>query len=46
MHNLKEIRKNFDFFEKELKKRSNNINLQKIKELDFSNRELIQKKKT
>ena len=44
MHNLKEIRKNFDFFEKELKKRSNNINLQKIKELDFSNRELIQKK--
>ena len=44
MHNLKEIRKNFDFFEKELKKRSNNIDLQKIKELDFSNRELIQKK--
>ncbi len=44
MHNLKEIRKNFDFFEKELKKRSNNIDFQKIKELDFSNRELIQKK--
>ena len=44
MHNLKEIRKNFDFFEKELKKRSNNIDLQKIKKLDFSNRELIKKK--
>ena len=46
MHNLKEIRKDFDVFEKSLKKRSVDIDLKKIKDLDEKNRELIQKKET
>ena len=44
MHNLKEIRKDFDVFEKSLKKRSIDIDFKKIKDLDEKNRELIQKK--
>ena len=44
MHNLKEIRKDFDVFEKSLKKRSIDIDFEKIKDLDEKNRELIQKK--
>jgi len=46
MHNLKEIRKDFDVFEKLLKKRSIDIDFEKIKDLDKNNRELIQKKET
>ena len=46
MHNLKEIRKNFDAFEKSLEKRSTNINFKKLKELDIQNREFIQKKES
>ena len=46
MHNLKEIRKDFDTFEKSLEKRSINIDFGKIKDLDKKNRELIQKKET
>ena len=46
MHNLKEIRKDFDVFEKSLKKRSVDIDFKKIKDLDEKNRELIQKKET
>jgi seryl-tRNA synthetase len=46
MHNLKEIRKDFDAFEKLLKKRSIDIDFEKIKDLDKNNRELIQKKET
>ena len=44
MHNLKEIRKNFEFFKKALEKRSINIDFDKIKDLDQKNREFIQKK--
>ena len=44
MHNLKEIRKNFDAFEKELKKRTTDINFSQLKKLDIQNREFIQKK--
>ena len=44
MHNLKEIRKNFEFFKKALEKRSIDIDFEKLKDLDQKNRELIQKK--
>ena len=46
MHNLKEIRKNFDAFKKALEKRSININFDKLKDLDEKNREFIQKKES
>ena len=44
MHNLKEIRKNFDAFKKALEKRSVDIDFDKLKELDKINRDFIQKK--
>ena len=44
MHNLKEIRKDFDAFEKALEKRTADIDFKKLKELDAQNREFIQKK--
>ena len=44
MHNLKEIRKDFDAFKKALEKRSLDINFDKIKDLDLKNRNFIQKK--
>ena len=44
MHNLKEIRKDFNAFEKALLKRSINIDFDKLKDLDKRNREFIQKK--
>ena len=46
MHNLKEIRKNFDTFKKALEKRFVNIDFSKLEDLDKKNRELIQKKET
>jgi seryl-tRNA synthetase len=46
MYNLKEIRKDFNTFEKSLEKRSIDINFDQIKDLDKKNRELIQKKET
>ena len=46
MHNLKEIRKNFDAIKKSLEKRSVEINFEQLKELDAKNREFIQKKET
>ena len=46
MHNLKEIRKDFDTFEKKLEKRSVNVDFKKLKDLDIQNREFIQKKET
>ena len=46
MHNIKEIRKDFDAFKKALEKRSLNINFDKIKDLDIKNRDFIQKKET
>ena len=44
MHNLKEIRKDFEAFKKSLEKRSIDIDFNKLKNLDKENRELIQKK--
>ena len=44
MHNLKEIRKNFDSFKKALEKRSVEIDLNKLIDLDKTNREFIEKK--
>ena len=44
MHNLKEIRKDFDNFKKLLEKRSIDIDIDKLKKLDEKNRNLIQKK--
>ena len=46
MHNLKEIRKDFDTFEKSLEKRFIDVDLDKLKDLDIKNREFIQKKET
>ena len=44
MHNLKEIRKDFDTFRKAIEKRSVEVNFEELKDLDIKNRELIQKK--
>jgi seryl-tRNA synthetase len=44
MHNLKEIRKNFDNFKNLLEKRNVNIDFDYLKKLDEKNRDLIQKK--
>ncbi len=44
MHNLKEIRKDFSKFEKDLEKRSVKIDFNNLKRLDELNRDLIQKK--
>ena len=45
MHSLKEIRKNFEVFKDALKKRSIDINFDKLKDLDIQNRQLIEKEK-
>ena len=44
MHNLKEIRKDFENFKKLLQNRNINIDMESLKKLDEKNRELIQKK--
>ncbi len=44
MHNLKEIRKDFSKFEKDLLKRSVKIDFNNLKKLDDLNRDLIQRK--
>ncbi len=44
MHNLKEIRKDFENFIKSIQKRPIDINFNLLKKLDVKNRELIQKK--
>ena len=44
MHNIKEIRSNFDLFKDLLKKRYLDTNLDKILDLDKENRQLIQSK--
>ena len=46
MHNLKEIRKDFNTFKKKLKKRFVDVNFSKLEELDVLNRKLIQKKES
>ena len=45
MHNLKDIRKNFDAFKKALQKRSIEIDFDNLKNLDIKNRDFIQKKR-
>ena len=44
MHNLKEIRKNYENFKKALQKRFTDIDFDELANLDKKNRELIQKK--
>ena len=44
MHNLKEIRKDFDTFKKSIQRRNIEIDFEYLKKLDETNRELIQKK--
>jgi len=46
MHNLKEIRKNFDSFKKALESRFVEINFDELKYLDDQNRNFIQKRET
>jgi len=44
MHNIKEIRKNLDFFKKKISERNSSINFDNLIILDKENRELIQQK--
>ena len=44
MHNIKEIRKNFDNFKNQLKSRNIDVEVDSLKDLDKKNRLLIQKK--
>ncbi len=44
MHNLKEIRKNTELFEKKIKERNSNIDFKSLINFDKENRELIQRK--
>ena len=44
MHNIKDIRKNLDFFKKKIKERNSNIDFEKLINLDKENRELIKNK--
>ena len=44
MHNIKDIRKNLDFFKKKILERNSTINLDVLMDFDKTNRELIQKK--
>ena len=46
MHNLKEIRKDFNAFKKSLEKRAIDINFDKLMDLDIKNRKFIQKKES
>ena len=45
MHNIKDIRNNFDSFKEQIKSRNVDINFNEILELDSKNRNLIQKKR-
>jgi seryl-tRNA synthetase len=44
MHNLKEIRKNTELFEKKINERNSNVDIKSLLKHDKENRELIQKK--
>ena len=46
MHNIKYIRDNFDEFKKKIQNRNVNFDLDKLRNLDIKNRELIHKKET
>ena len=44
MHNIKNVREDYELFEKKLKNRNVEIDFKQIKDLDIKNRNLIQKK--
>ena len=44
MHNLKEIRKDFEAFKKAIQKRITDVDFTKLKTLDEQNRQAIQEK--
>ena len=44
MHNIKDIRKNLEFFKKKLIERNSNYDLDDLINLDKKNRDLIKKK--
>ena len=46
MHNIKEIRKDFDHFKNQLKRRNINLDVNNLKLLDEKNRKFIQKKES
>ena len=46
MHNLKDIRKDFENFKNKLKARNIDIDIENLKTLDEKNRKLIQKKES
>ena len=46
MHNIKEIRKNLDFFKKKISERNSSINFDDLIAFDKNNRELIQQKES
>ena len=46
MHNLKDIRKNFEDFKNNLQNRNKDIDIDNLKKLDEKNRELIQIKES
>ena len=46
MHNIKDIRNNFDNFKEQIKSRNVDINIEEILELDSKNRNLIQEKES
>ena len=45
MHNIKDIRKNLDFYVKKFNEKNINADLKNLLELDKENRNLIQKKR-
>ena len=44
MHNIKEIRKNFEIFKKKISERNSVVNFEELMKLDEKNRDLIQRK--
>ena len=44
MHNIKDIRKDLNFFKKKISERNNSTNFDNLIEIDINNRELIQQK--
>ena len=44
MHNLKDIRKNIEFFKKKIKDRNASVNFKELLEFDINNRDLIKQK--
>ena len=44
MHNIKDIRKNFEYFSKKIAERNVKLNFKELMDLDKTNRELLQNK--